>query len=142
MPLCGFDEQMLDGLGMFYNGLLDAVVRKSKKKDISIEEAIVLELKDIDGFLKELVILNNEIDKQKLIGITNYAKSFYLGSLNLAKTKGIDILEAMKKEIEKTRDFLFEIDKYFYSYLENKEDSMKKLVHWINEGGRNAPKRI
>lgn len=30
MPLCGFDEQMLEGLGMFYKGL-------SNKKEINNE---------------------------------------------------------------------------------------------------------
>jgi hypothetical protein len=140
--MCGFDKQMLDGLEMFYNGLIEAVIRRSKEKKISIEDAILLELRDMNLFLKELVILDNEIDKQKLIGITNYARSFYLGSLKEAKEKGIEIIEVMKNEIRKTRSFLFEIDKYFYEYLGNKSNAMKRLVYWINEGGQNATKRI
>lgn len=133
MPMCGFDEQMLDGIGMFYRGLAEAALRKSKEKNIIVEEAIILEIKDMNDFLKELVILDNEINKQKLIGITNYAKAFYLGSLKLAKDKGISIEEAMNIEIDQTRNFLFEIDEYFYKYLKNKDNPMKELVSWIRE---------
>ncbi|MBU2561508.1 MAG: hypothetical protein KKD17_04365 [Nanoarchaeota archaeon] len=32
MPLCGFDEQMLDGIEMFYRGLAEAAIRKSTEE--------------------------------------------------------------------------------------------------------------
>lgn len=132
MPMCGFDKQMLDGLGMFYKGLAEAVLRKSKESNITVEEAISIELKDMNDFLKELVILSNELNKHKLIGITNYAKAFYLGALKQSKEEGILIKEAMDNQIKETRNFLFEVDKHFYDHLEGKKEKpMTELVKWI-----------
>ncbi len=134
MPMCGFSKSMLDGLGVYHQGLAEAVIKKSKKSNITVEEAIMWELKEMDTFLKELVVLGNEINKQKLMGIANYSRAFYIGALKKSKEKGIDIEEAMKSENEITKGFLFEIDNYYYEHLEGKkENPMKKLVSWIGQ---------
>ncbi|MDO8537490.1 MAG: hypothetical protein Q7S21_01260 [archaeon] len=137
MPLCGFDEAMLDGLGMFYKGLAKAVIRKAKEKNISIEDSIKIELNDMGDFLEKLQILGNELNKNKLIGITMYAKTFYLGALSQAKEKGIPIEESMEKQIQETRNFLFGVDNHYYSYIEGKKDNpMLELVKWIEGRGK------
>lgn len=134
MPMCGFSKSMLEGLGVYHQGLADAVIKKSKKSNITIEEAIMWELKEMSTFLKELVILGNEVNKQKLMGIANYSKAFYLGALKKSKEKNIAIEEAMKDENEATKSFLFEIDNYYYEHLEGKkENPMKELISWIGK---------
>jgi len=134
MPMCGFSKIMLDGLGVYHQGLAEAVIKKSKKNNITVEEAIMWELKEMDTFLKELVVLGNEINKQKLMGIARYSKAFYLGALKKSKEKNIAIEEAMKSENEMTKGFLFEIDNYYYEYLEGKkENPMKELISWIGQ---------
>ncbi len=136
MPMCGFSKSMLDGLGVYHQGLAEAVIKKSKESNITVEEAIIWELKEMDAFLKELVVLGNEINKQKLMGIANYSKAFYLGALKKSKEKNIAIEEAMKSENEMTKSFLFEIDTYYYKYLEGKkENPMKELINWIGQEG-------
>ena len=134
MPMCGFDEQMLDGLDDFHQGLVEAVQRKSKKSNITVKEAVMWELKEMGLFMKELVVLGSETNKQKLVGIANYSSAFYLGALEKSKENNIDIEEAMKEEMKSTRGFLFEIDKYYYDYLEGKkENPIKELVSWIGK---------
>lgn len=132
MPLCGFDKQMLDGLDSFYRGLARAVIRKSKEKNVTVEEAISLELKDMDNFLRELVLLDDGLNKHKLVGITHYARAFYLGVLRYSKEKDMLIKDAMGHQISETRKFLFDIDNYYYQYLEGKTGKpMLELVHYI-----------
>ena len=134
MPMCGFSKSMLDGLGVYHQGLAEAVIRKSKETNITVEEAIMWELKEMDTFLKELIVLGNEINKQKLIGIANYSRAFYLGALKKSKEKGLTIKEAMNKENEMTQSFLFEIDNYYYEHLEGKKKNpMKELISWIGK---------
>jgi len=133
MPMCGFSKSMLDGLGLYHQGLAEAVIKKSKESNITVEEAIMWELKEMDTFLKELVVLGNEINKQKLTGIATYSKAFYLSALKKSKEKGIPIEEALNSENETTKGFLFEIDSYYYDYLEGKkENPMKELINWID----------
>lgn len=133
MPLCGFDEQMLEGLSNFYKGLAEAVRRKSQERKIPIEAAIILELKDMDDFLKNLVLLGNPLNKDKLLGITQYAKTFYLGALQQSKEKQIPIETAMENQIKETKQFLAAIDTHYYEHLEGKkEQPMTELVQWIN----------
>lgn len=134
MPMCGFDKQMLDGLDEFHQGLVEAVKKKSKKDSITVEEAVMWELKEMNLFLKELVILGNEVNKQKLMGIANYSMAFYLGALGKSKEKGIDIVEAMGEEMKSNRNFLSEIDSYYYDYLEGKkENPMRELISWMDK---------
>lgn len=138
MPMCGFDKQMLDGLDEFNKGLIEAVLRISRREKVTVEEAIEFELQEMNIFLKELVIFGNDASKQQLIGIATYSIGFYKGSIELAKNKGIKIEEAMNIEIKKTRDFLCDIDKHYYEHLKGKTaHPMKELVSWMQSQEEN-----
>lgn len=133
MPLCGFDKQMLDGLDMFHRGLADSIIRKSKEVGITLEESIHQELDEMNEFIKELQKLPNRVDKQKLIGLANYAQSFYEGSLQRSRKDSIEINEAMDLEIKTTRNFLYEVDRCYEEDLKGKvPDPIKKLVEQIS----------
>ncbi len=51
MPLCGFDKKMLKGLTLFAQSLYEAALRKSEKSGISIEEAMEVEIAEMNEFL-------------------------------------------------------------------------------------------
>ena len=36
MPLCGFDEQMLEGLKKFHVGLIENIVRREEVREIEV----------------------------------------------------------------------------------------------------------
>ena len=75
MPLCGFDKKMLAGLTMFAQSLYEAALRKSQEKNISIEEAMQIEIEEMNEFLFALdetyakFRVNNNVPKsmQKLV---------------------------------------------------------------------------
>jgi len=54
MPLCGFDKKMLKGLTIFSQSLYEAALRKSREKGITIEEAMRIEIEEMNEFLFEL----------------------------------------------------------------------------------------
>jgi len=142
MPLCGFDKQMLDGLSAFYNGLAEAVRRKSIRQNITIVQAIEIELREMDEFIAELPNLNDDLFKQKLIGITHYAQSFYHEVLKRHNETKEDINKIMETIIKETRSFLYMIDKMYEERFRKMDSSMKELISWINKGEQNAPVRI
>ena len=51
MPLCGFDKKMLNGLTLFAQSLYEAAMRKSKEKHITIEQAMKIEIEEMNEFL-------------------------------------------------------------------------------------------
>ncbi len=51
MPICGFDKKMLKGLTLFAQSLYEAALRKSKEKSITIEDAMKIEIDEMNGFL-------------------------------------------------------------------------------------------
>lgn len=137
MPLCGFDKQMLDGLSMFYEGLAEAVIRKSKANEITMVQAIETEIKEMNEFVDELSGLHDVLARQKLIGITNYAQSFYQEILKRNEHSKRDIRQIMEEIIKETRNFLFMVDKMYEEHFRQKSSPMKELVSWINKDKSN-----
>jgi len=142
MPLCGFDKEMLDGLDMFYNGLAEAVTRKSKLQNITIVQAIEAEIEEMNEFISELSNVGNELLNQRLAGIASYALSFYSETLKRHKETKEDINKIIKKVLLETRNFLFEFDKMYEEYFRKTNSPMKELISWINKGEQDAPFRI
>ncbi len=132
MPLCGFDQQMLEGLKMFHDGLASAVTRRTDG-GASLEEAIKYELGEIDAFIRELPSLNDDVNRERLIGIAKYARAFYQGAL----TNGFE------REDSSSRDFLYSVDRAYYERFKGRKDAMAELITFLNNGGKqNATKRI
>jgi len=61
MPMCGFNQQMLDGLESFHSGLVEhGIVDRSRMKRETKEKIIIRELDDMNRFLKETHNIENE----------------------------------------------------------------------------------
>ncbi|MBI2045386.1 hypothetical protein HYT23_04980 [Candidatus Pacearchaeota archaeon] len=123
MPVCGFDQQMLEGLRMFHNGLARAITRRTNE-GTSFERAIHYELEEIDAFVNELPNLSDEINRERLIGIARYARAFYQGAL----------INGFEKEDSVSRDFLYSVDRAFYDRFKGRKESMPDLIKFLNNG--------
>lgn len=135
MPLCGFDKKMLDGLEMFYDGLIDAVERKTKLKGIRLEEVVAKEINDMHAFLRELEKLENPNDRQALIGVTNLAQALYIGAANHSQ-KGVlhPSLELTLPDTKARYKKLFEeTDRKYEEECKDKANPMSYLVDLINK---------
>jgi hypothetical protein len=123
--MCGFDQQMLEGLGVFHAGLARAITKRTGE-GASFEDAVREELEELDAFISELQNLYNEVDREKLLGISSYARSFYHGAL----THGLE------QEDSRTRDFLYSLDRIYYERLEGRRESIPELIKILNNRGK------
>ena len=127
MPLCGFNQKMLEGLVAFHEGLVEhGLVERSRIRRQSVDETLQRELSDMERFLGETNNLVNPEVRELTKALTNYARAFY----KLVDTQGID---EYKKTVRALNDFYVKMDDKFYRDLEGKPEDMKQLVGYLNE---------
>ena len=127
MALCGFNQNMLDGMKGFHKGLVEhGIVDRAKLKNKTTKEIIENELKDMDAFLKETHNLKNREIRELIENLARYSKTFY----ELVDKLG---LENYLKIIKSLNKIYFEMDRRYYKELEGKKDDMKKLVEHLNK---------
>lgn len=113
-------------------GLAEAIDRNSKEKGINSEQALREELEEMEEFVKELRILGNKENKEKLVGIVYFGRAFYLSALHRSQENKIELRKAMNQEIEETINFLDKVDKIYYEELKGKvSNPLKELVKRI-----------
>lgn len=127
MPLCGFNQKMLEGLIAFHEGLIEhGLVERSGIKGQPIEGILEKEITDMERFLKETDKIADPEIREITEALTKYAKAFY----NLVKREGV----SNHKQIIKSLNNLYaKMDNKFYSELEGKPEDMKQLAEYINE---------
>ncbi len=137
MPLCGFNQKMLEGLVTFHEGLVEhGLIDRAKKKGQSVEQTMEAELSDMKRFLGETYRIEDPQKRAITEAITNYAKAFY----QLVGTQGIKNYKAV---VQGLNEFYRKMDDKYYSELEGKPYAMKQLVLYLNGlEEQNATKRI
>ena len=127
MPLCGFNQKMLEGLAAFHEGLVEhGLIERSKKKNQTTEQTINIELKDMDKFLKETHNLTEPEIRELTEALVGYASAYY----KFVQKNGVN---NYKKIIQFLNDFYFIMDDKYYSDLEGKPNDMKRLAEHLNE---------
>ena len=126
MPLCGFNQEMLEGLDLFHKGLVEhGIIRRSEKKNQSVEQTTNNELSDMNRFLKETHNIKNPEMRELIESLTKYACAFY----KLVQKEGI---AKYSQIIQFLNRFYLEMDGKYYSELEGKSEDMKQLVEHLN----------
>ena len=78
MALCGFNQEMLEGLSGFYKGLVEhGILERSKKKKQATETTINKELEDMNDFLRETRRIEDPEIKDLTEALTKHALSYY-----------------------------------------------------------------
>ena len=126
MPLCGFNQKMLDGLRAFNEGLVEhGLIERSERKQQTIDDTLGAELADMKRFLRETPALSDPKVKKLVEGLTIYAQGVYevMQGQNVSKYG----------EVVRTLNGLFDgMDSKYYSELEGKTDDIKQLVQYLN----------
>ena len=126
MPMCGFNQKMLEGLIAFHEGLVEhGLIDRARKKNESVEQTLKNELSDMERFLGETHRIEDPQKREVVEALTNYAKAFY----QLIGTRGIG---SYKQVVQDLNIFHRKMDDKFYSELEGKNDDMKQLVEYLN----------
>ncbi len=126
MPMCGFNQKMLQGMSGFQSGLVEhGIIDRSEKKKQSFEETMNKELSDMSRFKKEIYRIKDPELRELTEALTSYACAFY----KLIRKKGI---KNYKETIQFLNKFFWEMDDKYYSELEGKPEDMKKLALHLN----------
>ncbi|MEK6888505.1 MAG: hypothetical protein AABW80_00170 [Nanoarchaeota archaeon] len=126
MPLCGFNQEMLEGLDSFHKGLVEhGIIHRSKNESQSIEQTTTNELEDMNRFLKETYNISNPELRELTEALTKYASAFYKLVQKKGVTQYLQLIQFLNK-------FYFEMDNKYYSELEGEPEDMKKLALYLN----------
>lgn len=127
MPLCGFNQKMLEGLIAFQEGLVEhGLFERANINNQSTDETLKRELTGIDRFLAEVSNLTDPDIRELTKALTDYAKALY----RFVSRKSIGNYQ---QTIRSLNEFYKEMDRKFYKDLEGKPDDMKILVRYLNE---------
>ena len=127
MPLCGFNQKMLQGISGLQEGLVEhGIITRSKKKSQTHEQTLQKELEDMSRFMKEIHGIKDPEVKEITEALTRYACAFY----KLINKRGIN---NYKETIQNLNKYFWEMDNKYYSELEGKPDDMKRLSEHLNE---------
>lgn len=124
--MCGFNQQMLEGLNMFHIGLVEhGLIQRAKNKNKQVFEILNQEIREMDEFLNEIPGIKNKEKREVIENLTRYAKAFYI----LVQKVGYKKAEKIILDLNKTYKSM---DEEYYTNLENKPNRMKKLVEFLN----------
>ena len=129
MPMCGFNEKMLEGLKALTEGLVEyGLEYRCKKNGESIEQGIKREISDMTRLLAEVHKIDDSAKRVMTEGMVKYAMGFYM----LARKRGI---ENYKADVGKIMDYFKFMDSEFYDKLEGKPEDMSELVKALDGRG-------
>lgn len=127
MPLCGFNQKMLDGLQAFNEGLVEhGLMERSERKKQTIDDTLGAELADMQRFLRETSALSDPRIRKVVEGLTIYAQGVY------EVMQGKNVSEEYQRIVTRLNSLFETMDSKYYVELEGKADDMKKLVEYLN----------
>lgn len=127
MPLCGFNQKMIQGISGFHGGLVEhGIINRSAKKNQPFEETLKKELDDMSRFMEQIHLIKDPEIRELTGALTKYASAFY----KLINKSGIG---TYKETIQFLNKFFWEMDNKYYSELEDQPDDMKKLALYLND---------
>ena len=129
MPLCGFNQKMLEGLVAFHEGLVEhGLIERSRIKGQSVDRTIEKELFDMDRFLEETERIKDPQIREAVESLTKYARAFY----SIIKRGGFQNYEQV---IQRLNELYTKMDDKFYRDLEGKSDDAAQLAEYLNGVG-------
>jgi hypothetical protein len=131
MPMCGFNQKMLEGLSLFAEGLFDQAIKRSNEDSLSLEESLKQEILEMDIFRE---ILDSKGERfQVLKGLTLIAQDMYKQGLGGTHE---EIKEHFFEAAAQERDFCVKLDNEYYENLRPNFGPIKalhKLSRWLDE---------
>jgi hypothetical protein len=127
MPICGFNEKMLEGLTAFSEGLIEHGLKfRCEKNGETIEQGIKRELSDMLRLTVEIDKIEDSAKRILTEGIVKYSMGFYL----LTRKKGID---NYREDISVLMKYFKNMDSKYYGELEGRAEDMKELVSFLDK---------
>ena len=132
MPVCGFNQKMLEGLSTFAEGLFDQAIKRSREDSLSLEDSLKQEIREMDVF-REILDSKDERKLQVLKGITLIAQELYRQGL---ATTPEEIRKRFFAAVAEEKDFCVKLDNEYYENLRpnfGPFEALQRLSPWIDE---------
>jgi len=126
MPLCGFNDKMLEGLTALNEGLVEhGLEYRCKENGETIKQGIRREISDMARLIPELNRIDDTAKRILTEGIVKYAQGFYMAM----RRTGI---KNYKENISKIMDYFKSMDSKYYDELEGQPEDMRDLTNYLN----------
>jgi len=136
MPLCGFNQMMLEGLRQFGEGLYEQAQVRAHRDGLSLHESFDAEIEEMNIFIGILLAKNHAVYRP-LLGIAYLAQSLYRNGQGETDPK-----MTYDKGLERMLCMFECIDEKYYNELRLKHDSktaLRLLGEWMDE---NTPESL
>ena len=130
MPLCGFNQKMIDALRLFGEGLYVQAEKRAKEDKLSVPEALDQEIDEMDTFLK-ILGEKDPLKVQAIVGITKIARAMYVGAQGSNNPH-----QAFNETLENLLAFLIQMDNEYYERLRpsaGPKTALHRLGAWIDQ---------
>lgn len=133
MPICGFNEKMLEGLRAFSDGLIEhGLFFRGEQNGETLEQGIRRELSDMVRLLPELNRIDDVAKREMTEGVVKYCLGFYM---NIRKNLADGDLKDYKKITGRIMEYFRQMDAKYYGELEGEPEDMRNLAEHLNGVG-------
>lgn len=144
MPLCGFNQKMIEGIVTFSEGLFEATIERGQQNNVNSLTAIKTEVQEIDLFIKALqekygmTVETSKKMAEMIYGIAVFSGSLFESTLSQNGHSTEDLKTAFDQRVKRISEFLEQLEN---KHLELKktntpEQTMVKAVQWIDDNDR------
>lgn len=140
MPLCGFNQKMIDGIVTFSDGLFTATVERGQQNGIDDVSALATEVQEIDLFidaLKSRYSAPEDTGKSMadmIYGVAVFARGLLRATLAEQRNSLARVDHAFDGQVRNVGEFLEALERrhQLLKKSNSPEQTMKKAVEWID----------
>lgn len=144
MPLCGFNQKMIEGIATFSEGLFEATIERGQQNNVNSLTAIKTEVQEIDLFIKALqekygmTVETSKKMVEMIYGIAVFSSGLFESTLSQNGHAKADLKAAFDQRVKKISEFLEQLENKHQELKKTNtpEQTMVKAVQWIDDNDR------
>jgi hypothetical protein len=143
MPLCGFNQKMIDGIAAFSEGLMEATLKRGEENKLDASHAIKTEVTEIALFIERLkekygTAVNTPKKMAEMIyGIAVFGGALFEATLAEANSNK-NLRSTFDRKVKEISEFLERVEAKHQELKRSNSpaETMRKAVEWIDENDR------
>jgi uncharacterized protein YicC (UPF0701 family) len=143
MPLCGFNEKMIEGIATFSEGLFEATIERGNAKGVDNKTAIETEIDEISIFIEALKSKYKTPDNvtkkmaEMIYGIAVFSGALFQSAMNKSKN-GNELEVSFYEQVKNISKFLEDLENKHQELkkMYAPKETMKKAVDWIDNNDK------
>lgn len=141
MPLCGFNQKMIEGIVTFSEGLYEATLEIGRQNHVDGLAAVKTEVQEIDLFIKALqekygmTVETSKKMAEMIYGIAVFSGSLFESTLSQNGHATANLKTAFDQRVKKISEFLEQLENKHQELKKTNtpEQTMVKAVQWIDD---------